>query len=146
MYDLLLGGPGETRQSLKRSIETMKTLSPSRVGAALGVRIFPYTRLAALVGEQGPMAENPNLRGTVAGNESFFAPIFYLSSDLGADVEGYLVELVNGDERFFIGSKEGVDANYNYNENTHLVRAIKAGYRGAFWDILRRITEESTLY
>ena len=145
MYDLLLGGPGETRKSLRQGIETMKRLSPSRVGAALGVRIFPNTRLAELVREQGSMAENVNLRGAVIGNENFFAPIFYLSAALGADAEAYLAELVNGDERFFIGSKEGVDKNYNYNENTRLVKAIKAGYRGAFWDILRRIAEKDEL-
>lgn len=85
MYDLLLGGPGETRQTLEQTIELMKRLSPSRVGAALGVRIFPGTELANMVRKMGPLQANPSLRGTVDDNEQFFAPIFYLSAALGAD-------------------------------------------------------------
>ncbi len=139
MYDLLLGGPGETRDSLRETIETMKRLSPDRVGAALGVRIFPQTKLAKTVLRQGPLTGNPNLQGAVHGNDRLFDPIFYLSSALGPDADEYLAELVGGDERFLLGSRNVDSKNYNYNENEVLVDAIKAGYRGAFWDILRRI-------
>ena len=137
MYDLLLGGPGETGDSLRETIETMKRLSPSRVGASLGMRIFPETRLAAMVRRQGPVEQNPNLRGV--RDEKFFTPVFYLSSALGEDAPGYLASLVDGDERFFFMSGEVADRNYNYNENTLLTGAIRDGYRGAFWDILRRL-------
>ncbi len=141
MYDLLLGGPGETRESLEETIETMKRLSPSRVGAQLGVRIFPGTELAELVKRQG-LRGNPNLYGVVEGNENFFFPVFYLSSELGPDAPGYLSELISGDERFFLSSGEASDtSDYNYNQNSVLVDAIKAGYRGAYWDILRRLGE-----
>jgi radical SAM superfamily enzyme YgiQ (UPF0313 family) len=137
MYDLLLGGPGETCDSLRETIEKMKRLSPFRVGASLGVRIFPGTRLAAMVRGQGPVEQNPNLRG-VRG-EKLFDPVFYLSSALGEDAPGYLAGLVAGDERFFFMSGEVADQNYNYNENTLLTNAIRDGYLGAFWDILRRL-------
>jgi radical SAM superfamily enzyme YgiQ (UPF0313 family) len=141
MYDLLLGGPGESKKSLRETIELMKRLSPSRVGATMGIRIFAQTKLATLVQRQGPLTENPNLHGTVEGNDNFFAPLFYLSSALGPDAQGYLSDLIAGDERFFFGATGDADQNYNYNENTILVNAIKAGYRGAFWDILRRLAE-----
>jgi len=140
MYDLLLGGPGETRDSLRETIETMKRLSPSRVGASMGVRIFPQTRLAAMVRKQGPIGQNHNLQGVL--DEKFFAPVFYLSSALGEDAPQYLASLVAGDERFFVMSGEAADQNYNYNENILLMQAIRNGYRGAFWDILRRLAEE----
>jgi len=139
MYDLLLGGPGETRDSLRETIETMKRLSPSRVGASLGVRIFPGTRLAAMVRKQGPIGQNPDLHGAM--DERFFAPAFYLSSALGEGASQYLAELISGDERFFVMSGESADQNYNYNDNTLLMNAIRDGYRGAFWDILRRLAE-----
>jgi len=139
MYDLLLGGPGETRETVRETVETMKRLSPDRVGTSLGVRIFPQTKLAALVRRQGALSDNPNLRGTVEGNEEFFKPVFYLSSGLGPDAAGYLSELIGGDERFFFVSPSQAERNYNYNDNTVLVNAIKAGCRGAFWDILRRL-------
>ena len=140
MYDLLLGGPEETRDSLRETIDTMKRLSPSRVGASMGVRIFPQTRLAAMVREQGPIGQNPNLQGVL--DQKFFAPVFYLASALGEDAPQYLAELISDDERFFVMSGKDADQNYNYNENTVLMQAIRDGYRGAFWDILRRLAEK----
>jgi radical SAM superfamily enzyme YgiQ (UPF0313 family) len=139
MYDLLLGGPDETRESMRETIETMKKLSPDRVGTSLGVRIFPQTKMAELVQRQGPLQVNPNLRGTIERNDNFFKPIFYLSASLGPDAVEYLSRLIGGDEHFFFVSPSGAERNYNYNDNSVLVNAIKAGYRGAFWDILRRI-------
>ena len=139
MYDLLLGGPGETRESMRQTIEAMKRLAPDRVGVSFGVRVFPRTRMAEMVREQGSLKDNPNLHGTIEGNDNFFRPVFYVSSGLGADSAGYLSQLIGGDERFFFVSPSGAERNYNYNDNTVLVNAIKAGYRGAFWDILRRL-------
>ncbi len=138
MYDLLLGGPGETKDTLLETITMMKRLSPSRVGASLGVRILPETRLAAMVHEQGPVEQNPNIRG--AGDDKFFAPVFFLSSSIGEDAPEYLASLVDDDERFFFMSGEAADQNYNYNDNIVLTSAIRDGYRGAFWDILRRLS------
>jgi hypothetical protein len=122
----------------------MKRISPNRVGASLGIRVFPQTRLAEMVRKQGPLNQNSSLYGSVSGNDSFFAPIYYISSALGPDASEYLAQLVDSDERFFFfGTTGGAEKNYNYNDNTVLSDAIKAGYRGAFWDILRRIGEGS---
>lgn len=146
MYDLLLGGPGETRDTLRQTIEVMKRVSPSRVGAALGLRIFPGTALANMVRGMGPLQANPNLKGDVTGNERFFAPIFYLSAELGEDAMQYLADLTGEDERFvFMSPPETDNRNYNYNDNTRLVEAIRQGYRGAYWDILRRTSEDGFL-
>jgi hypothetical protein len=65
--------------------------------------------------------------------------VFYISPQLGEGIVQYLHDLVGGDKRFFLPSNEEVDSNYNYNENTILVRAIENGARGAYWDILRRM-------
>jgi radical SAM superfamily enzyme YgiQ (UPF0313 family) len=143
MYDLLLGGPGETRESLKNTVETMKRLSPSRVGAALGVRVYPGTGMADIVRNQGPIEMNTNLHGVV--DETLFAPIFYLEAALGNDAPQHLADLIAGDERFFFMSGDTVDRNYNYNDNDLLVNAIRGGYRGAFWDILRRLADGPSL-
>ncbi|MDP2719290.1 MAG: radical SAM protein [Dehalococcoidia bacterium] len=142
MYDLLMGGPGETRETLKESVELMKRISPDRVGVSLGIRLWPGTNLAEMVTSGGSLVENPNLKGRVTGNQSLLFPIFYLSSKLGMDVDDYLADLIDRDERFFFGTHEAGDANYNYNDNSILVNAIKNGYRGAYWDILRRLAEK----
>jgi len=141
MYDLLLGGPGETRASIRQTIDLMKEISPSRVGVSLGVRIYAGTGIANLVLEEGFSETNPNLRGNIKGNESFLAPVYYLSAELGSDIDEYITELIADDPRFFHASRSQLDSNYNYNDNSILVQAIRSGMRGAYWDILRRIRE-----
>lgn len=139
MYDLLLGVPGETRETLKETIELMKKVEPTCVGVSLGVRIYQGTKLASLVKDAGITEDNKNLVGCIGGNQDFFKPIFYLSADLGPDVSSYLSDLVDGDRRFFFANTEQVGQDYNYNENELLVEAIAQGQKGAFWDILRKL-------
>ncbi len=140
MYDLLLGGPGENRESITKAISLMKEIGPSRVGISAGIRIYPGTRLAEIALEEGVHEDNANLRGVV--KPDFFAPIFYVSKDLGDDLIPLITSLVQGDERFFFGGSEDTEVNYNYNDNSILMEAIRRGYRGAFWDILRRLAEQ----
>ncbi|MEE8473020.1 MAG: B12-binding domain-containing radical SAM protein, partial [Dehalococcoidia bacterium] len=92
-----------------------------------------------MVRRRGPLAGNPDLQGTLVGNDGLVAPVFSVASALGPDPLGYLSGLVGGDERFFVGARQGEDRNYNYNDNMVLVEAIRSGRRGAFWDILRRL-------
>jgi radical SAM superfamily enzyme YgiQ (UPF0313 family) len=139
MYDLLLGGPGESKESLSTTIAMMKEISPSSVGISAGVRIYPGTRLAEIALEDIKTG-GANLRGSIA--PGFFNPIFYVSSDVGDELFPFIASQVKGDERFFFGGGEETEANYNYNDNSILMEAIKKGYRGAFWDILRRLAEE----
>jgi len=141
MYDLLLGGPGETRESVARTIELMKRISPGRIGVSLGVRVYDGTGLADQVRRSGPLSANPSLRGTTDGNESFLRPVFYVSAELGDDAAGFVAGLVGGDRRFFFPTADAGGEAYNYSDNDRLVDAIKKGYRGAYWDILRRLAD-----
>ena len=141
MYDLLLGGPGETKESIKRTIELMKKISPARVGLSIGIRIYPETKLAEMITKNGAMSENPSLFGCLDGNEDFLKPVFYLDSNVAGDISAFLAELIGDDKRFFFANPDNKDQNYNYNENEVLVEAVKKGYRGAYWDILRRLSE-----
>ena len=145
MFDLLLGGPGETRQTVRETLELMKSLEPTRVGISLGVRLYPDTPLGKMVKKQGVARQNPHLQGTIDDNSTMLRPLFYLSHELGDDIESYIGELIKGDGRFFFVSKEQKTQDYNYNDNSQLMEAIKNGYRGAFWDILRRLREEGGL-
>jgi len=143
MFDLLLGGPGETRETVRETIELMRETEPDRVGVMVGVRIYAGTELGNLVLREGMMEENRSLQGKVLENGDFFEPVFYLSSELGEDIYSYISELINGDERFFFATKDDQESGYNYNQNQVLIEAIKKGYRGAYWDILRRLRFES---
>ncbi|MDD5224523.1 MAG: B12-binding domain-containing radical SAM protein [bacterium] len=138
MLDLLLGGPGETRETLAAVIEKIKSLDPERVGLSLGVRVYPGTKLAREV----QMGTDPSLRGKRARNPDLLQPVFYLSDKLGKNPANLVRELVGGDRRFFIPSGDEAEKDYNYDDNDFISRAIsREGYRGAFWEILRRKAE-----
>jgi len=139
LFDLLLGGPGETRKTIAEAVDLMKETSPDRVGISLGVRLYPGTRLLLQIQAQGLGKENRNLQGSVEGNPGLLRPLFYLESELGEDIDDYLDRLIGDDRRFLFGNRKQVDRNYNYNDNSILLKAIAKGYRGAFWDILRRM-------
>jgi len=138
MFDLLLGGPGETKETIRETIELMKETNPSRVGISLGVRIYPGTYFGEVLGGKMRVSAE-GFFGDLHGD--MLKPLYYLSPDLGDDIDGFIRELIAGDSRFFFGGSDDVGENYNYNDNSKLVQAIKQGYRGAFWDILRRVEE-----
>ncbi|MBI4581475.1 MAG: radical SAM protein [Planctomycetes bacterium] len=141
MLDLLIGGPGEDEASVRESIEFAKTVNPDRVGAPVGVRVYPRTPLERLVKSEGPMAANPNLHGQRGQNDNLLAPVFYIDHRLGDDPAGLVTHLIAGDQRFFPPPRTQGTANYNYNNHDILQKAILAGERGAFWDILRRLQD-----
>jgi radical SAM superfamily enzyme YgiQ (UPF0313 family) len=138
MVDLLLGGPGETKETLAETIDFMKQIGPYAIGAGLGVRIYPRTQMAKIVEAERNLEENPNIKRKYQGRVDFFRPTFYISHLLGDKPAELIKDLIDGDERFFEPMSEVCNetTDHNYNDNTELVEAIKAGARGAYWDIL----------
>jgi radical SAM superfamily enzyme YgiQ (UPF0313 family) len=131
MLDLLLGSPGETKESMMRTIELMGRAVPDRVGVALGVRVYPGTKLADLV------MHEESREGLVGGDEPL-EPLFFIEPRIAPFAFELLDGLVGDDRRFFFFDPSRPDRNYNYNANQRLVDAIGDRYRGAYWDILRR--------
>jgi hypothetical protein len=131
MFDLLLGAPGETQGSLRRTIELMKEAAPDRVGVALGVRVYPGTALAKLV-TQGALGAG------LEGGDDPSEPLFFMEPGVAPFASGLLDELIGDDARFLFFDPSRPERNYNYNANQRLQDAIQEGYRGAYWDILRR--------
>lgn len=131
MLDLLIGAPGETRESIVRTVSRMKEADPDRVGVSVGVRVYPGTELVRMI------AETDGKKGLVGG-EDLSRPVFFLEPDIAPFVYGLLEELTQGDSRFLFFDPARPERNYNYNANRILSEAIRAGYRGAYWDILRR--------
>jgi len=139
MCDLLLGAPGETRESLAAVIGLMREIQPDRVGTSLGVRLYPGTPLAESLRQHGKLVPgNPSIRG-LEDNPDLLRPVYYLEAALGGDIDAHVRTLIAGDPRFLFPAGDESAANYNYNDNSALCDAIRAGARGAFWDILRRM-------
>jgi radical SAM superfamily enzyme YgiQ (UPF0313 family) len=145
MIDLLLGGPGETPETVAETVGFMKEIGPDCVGAALGLHICPGTTIAARIAAEGPMEANPAVRRRYDGPIDLVRPTFYISRALGARPARLVKDLVAGDERFFEPTEEAPgdadSTDHNYNDNRELVAAIAAGARGAYWHILRRLRD-----
>jgi radical SAM superfamily enzyme YgiQ (UPF0313 family) len=131
MFDLLLGSPGETQGSLRRTIALMREAAPDRVGVALGVRVYPGTALFEL-------ATQGELRAGLVGGDDPLEPLFFIEPGVAPFASRLLDELIGDDPRFFFFDPSRPERNYNYNANQRLQNAIQEGYRGAYWDILRR--------
>ncbi|MCX7887631.1 MAG: cobalamin-dependent protein [Verrucomicrobiae bacterium] len=132
MFDLLVGGPGETRQTLQETVTLMRRLQPDCVGVSIGMRVYPGTPATDLFRVNGAPQTSPDL----------LKPAFYVSPALGPQIADIVRELVAGDPRFFLPTPSPQNPNYNYNDNTVLVQAIANGARGAYWDILSRIRKQ----
>jgi radical SAM superfamily enzyme YgiQ (UPF0313 family) len=69
---LLLGGPGETRESVEESLSFVDSLNLEAVKLTVGIRIYPHTKLA-----KQAVAE-----GLVTPGDSLLSPRFYLKEKL----------------------------------------------------------------
>lgn len=65
---LLLGGPGETRSTVTESLRFLDSLHLESNQITVGIRIYPYTRLADIAYEEG----------VVAPGDDLFFPRFYM--------------------------------------------------------------------
>jgi len=146
MFDLLLGGPGETPETLAETIRFVKAIEPDCVGAALGVRLWPGLAMLERVSRQGPLESNPGIRRHYPGPIDLLRPTFYISPALGDRPAALVRDLIGRDERFFPPADQAdasarAQQGHNYNDNDPLVRAIAGGARGAYWDILRKFKQ-----
>jgi hypothetical protein len=72
------------------------------------------------------------------GGRELSEPVFFLEPEVSPFVFDLLENLTRGDDRFLFFDPARPEKNYNYNTNRLLSEAIRAGFRGAYWDILRR--------
>ena len=147
MIDLLLGGLGETPQTVRETIDFIKQIGPDCAGAALGLRVYPGTAMEQIIAEELRDPTNSGIRRKYTGPINLLKPTFYISRALGERPAELIRDLIAGDRRFFEPAIETLNqtaecddsANYNYNDNLLLTQAIHEGARGAYWDILRRL-------
>ena len=131
MFDLLIGGPGETEETLRITIGKARELDIPLAGISAGVRVYPDTPLGnAIAGGFDKDGLYPK------GEHTFYEPVFYLSPSLGQDASLLINMLVADDPRFlFLNAPEG-KGSYNYANAEALYQMIKEGARGAYWEIL----------
>jgi radical SAM superfamily enzyme YgiQ (UPF0313 family) len=69
---LLLGGPGETRQSVEESLAFADALELDFLKITIGIRIYPHTLLA----------EQARTEGVIAAGDDLLFPSFYMATGL----------------------------------------------------------------
>lgn len=134
MLDLLFGAPGESRESIRETLDLVRTCGAERIGVSTGIRVWPGTDMARQV-------QNRSLKAGISGGATPLEPKFFIEPALSTGIFDYIDRLIGDDERFFFFNPGDRMKNYNYDNNEVLVDAIAAGQRGAYWDILRRIAQ-----
>ena len=81
-HSLILGGPGETPETLRATREFVNATRPTAVIAMLGVRLYPGTALAKQAAREGLLGDR------TLGLE----PVFYLSDDVKDQLEAFAQE------------------------------------------------------
>ncbi|MHB8900993.1 MAG: B12-binding domain-containing radical SAM protein [Thermoguttaceae bacterium] len=145
MIDLLLGGPGETPETVAETVRFVDQIEPDCAGAALGIRIYPGTPVATLIAENGWLSRGDGIFRRYEGGLDLLEPTFFISPHLGPRPAELVREILGDNRRFFPPQPESPAADaggahdHNYNDNATLAEAIAAGARGAYWHILHQL-------
>jgi hypothetical protein len=95
------------------------------VGLDVGVSIYPGTPFAEELGFV--VMKNP------------LKPEVYYSPDMGDDPVGFVRKCMGNEPRCLLLASAGEKGSYNYAGNDTLSLAIKNGFKGAYWDIIRQM-------
>jgi radical SAM superfamily enzyme YgiQ (UPF0313 family) len=77
---LLLGGPGETRESVEESLAFARSLALDDLRITVGIRIYPGT----------PLARRAVAEGVIAAGEDLLRPRFYLARGLDGWIHAHV--------------------------------------------------------
>ena len=118
----LLGGPGETPETMEMTLSHIDKLKKSVLFLFCGMRIYPHTRLFHRAVDEGQISPNQDL----------LEPVFYQSPAIGRDdIIRRIKTKANGRINWVIGS--GGDET-----GPVLQRMYDRGYTGPLWEFLIR--------
>ena len=119
---LLLGGPGETVETLETTLSHVDKLKKVVLFIFCGMRIYPHTRLYDLALQEGMIAPDQDL----------LEPVFYQSTAIGRDeILQRVVATARGRDNWVIGA--GGDETGEL-----LERMYEKGFTGPLWEYLIR--------
>jgi len=120
-HSLLLGGPGETMDTVQETLNTINTLSPTAAIAMVGIRVFPKTALSDI-------AKN---EGMITADEDFLKPVFYLAPA----VKNKLLPHI---ENFAKSHRNWILPGLNVNITLDLQRKLRRfGIKGPLWEHMK---------
>ena len=118
----LLGGPGETMQTLDTTLAIIETLRKTVLFLFCGMRVYPHTALFHHCAEQGYLEPGSDL----------LDPVFYRAEKIDDDtIQRRVAEKADGRVNWVVGSGGEKAA-------TNLYRMHKGGFSGPLWEYLIR--------
>jgi len=121
-HSLLLGGPGETLETVRETLESVLEMSPTAVICMVGIRVFPGTRLYL----QGVK------EGVLNAEEDYLRPVFYLSPDVEQEILPFL-------KAFSQEHPTWIFPGLNINMNENLQQKLRRfGIKGPLWEQMAR--------
>ncbi len=119
-HSLILGGPGETWETLKETVENTVKSKANAVIAIIGLRLYRDTPLAKYVIE----------RGLTTREQIGITPMFYISEEVRDGITEYLSEVATTYNNWIV---PGVKKNMN---ERYFKRVRRRGVRGPLWELL----------
>ncbi len=121
VHHLIFGGPGETPETVRETLDAAEEWAPDALVAMAGVRIYPHTSLAAALAASG--VELPDL----------VMPYQYVSPEVVDVIEETLLAHAREHAGWILPGS-------GHNCNVELFDRIReTGYRGPAWALLRRM-------
>lgn len=120
-HSLLLGGPGETMETVEQTLSAILAMDPTAVICMVGIRVFPGTRLAKIARDQG-----------VTGPDTdFLKPVFYLSEAIEKKILPFV-------EEFSKQNPSWIFPGFNINIDVDLQKKLRRfGLKGPLWEHMK---------
>ncbi len=97
ILSLLIGAPGEDRQTVEESVEFLSQRTPMLVDLCVGIRLMPHTELFEIAVREG----------VIAADDPLMEPRFYISPLIENWIEGYLQEVCAGRKNYLFHGVTG---------------------------------------
>lgn len=122
---LLLGGPGETKETVLESLENIEKIKPVASSAMIGIRCYPHTLLWNIACKEKLITKDTNI----------LEPFYYVSPTLDKE---WLIETIREyhekNDNFLIPtSAKGLHT------DDLVVKIFRQGFRGPFWEVAKEL-------
>ena len=118
----LLGGPGETGETLNKSLDNIEQLKKSVFFFFTGIRIYPHTEIYSIALQEGQIQKNSSL----------LEPVYYRPKAISLATIEALVEQRANERINWIAGSGGAKA------AATVKRMFEKGYSGPLWEYLIR--------
>jgi radical SAM superfamily enzyme YgiQ (UPF0313 family) len=92
ILSLLIGAPGEDRQTVEESFEFLGQRSPMIVDLCVGIRLMPHTTLFEIAVREG----------VISADDPLMEPKFYISPQIEGWIEDYLKEVCAANKSYLL--------------------------------------------